>query len=301
MNLRHLSLIFVVLALLAGGYTAYWYEVAGRALAALEAWKTGEESRGATIRGAVSRSGFPFTITLAVKDFSYERAGVLRVTAPLVNITLPGLVPFRPTISADQISSFYFAKANYTLTTQKLSATFLAPWITPKTYRDTGYVVKLALYTISLDGAHKVALGNLMQEVSLRAKFMGPMPDISQKASLASWRDAGGMIDLDHLTILWGSLAVHGEGTLALDKNFQPAAALSVAVTGHEQALDVMREQGQLQPVAAGLIKAALKLLEDPDPPPYKPKEVKMPLTIQDNTLAAAGITLFTWEPYPWP
>lgn len=298
---RRLGLILTALALFILAYTAYWYEVAGRAVRAFESWQQAETQGGATVKAGLSRAGFPWTVTLKLKDFFYEKPGVLRVASPLVNMVLPAPTPFRPTFTSNETTSFYFAKAQYTLTTQSFSATMLKPWVKARSIRDTGYVAKISLYNVGLDPAYKVALGNLVQELSLRAKLKGPLPDFSSKPAVEGWRDAGGFIEIRPLHLAWGSLNVDGDGTLALNKNLQPLTSLSAAITGHEQAIDVMRDQGQLQPLPASLIKAALKLLEAPEGEKNAARKLKIPVTIQDNALSIAGVTLMNWEPYPWP
>lgn len=299
--MHRLRFIFAALLIAVVAFTGYWFALADQAEAQFNAWKQAQMKDGAQFNAELKRTGFPWSVTLKLSNVRFEKPEIVRINAPEMKIVFPCLMPFRPMIQADAQVQFFFTRANYNLSIQKLNVTLIKPWITPQTMHDTSLVLLGEFYNLGLDPAHKVALGNLVQELDLRAKLKGAMPELSQKASLADWRDAGGVVELERIKMLWGSLGMEGKGTLALDKQFQPLGSFSSTISGYEQALDVMREQGQLQPLGASLIKAALKLLEDPKAPADEPKRVTIPITIQNNALSAAGVNLLKWEPYPLP
>jgi len=291
---RRFYLWLAGLAIVFSAYTAYWFILADGVERDFLHWQETQRQQGAYIAAAYKRMGFPWSVTLKLQDAVYEKAKNLHISSQNVKISVSPFFPFNITLAASTPTQIVFSvdgSASYSFSTQLFSAT-LQRDIQPG---NANPQLHATFYNIGLDPSHKIALGNLVQSCELVAAFNGQVPAALDNASLAAWRDAGGVVQLSSLKILWGSLTVQGDGTLTLDKDLQPLAAFSTRLSGHEQAVDVLREQGQLQPLAANLIKAALKLLEDPQTAADKPREVKVPITLQDRTLAIAGVHVLNW------
>lgn len=298
---RRASIISAALiALCLVGYVLYWNHLSDELQTRYNSWIELEAKSGGAIKGEVTRGGFPFQVSLNVKDFSFDKDGFARITAPYVQLALRPWSPFRVTANAYQGGTFFFTKLDYGFSAQGASVSMARPLFRPRSMRNNGLFVNLSLEGVGLDERQKVALGNFIQSLSFRAKVKGILPDVSNKAEVDTWRKDGGTVELDRINLVWGSLSMTGKGTLALDKDFQPQAAFSTTVYGYEQAVDVMRDQGQLKPLVASIIKAALKMLEDEEA--NSPSQtIRVPVTIQNNGLSVAGVNITSWAPYPWP
>ena len=300
MNRRAVLILGTIVALLIA-YTFYWFDVKGDVVARYNTWKSEQVAAGATIVCDMKSDGFPFAVTLRCPDFKYERADAFRIAIPDLKLAVNPLTPFRVTATSDSASKFFFYKANYTFTTKGLMVSVARPLFKPRGKNDNGLFVQAHLTSLGLDENHKVALGNLIQDLSFKAKLKGIAPQLDNKKSIDAWRDSEGSIELDRVVLNWGSLVVNAKGNLTLDKTDQPNALLNSTISGYEQAIDVLREQNQVQPIVASVIKAALKLLEDPNAPANEAKTIRVPITIKNNKLSIAGVDITSWEPYPVP
>ena len=300
MNRRAALTLGIIIALLIA-YIFYWFDVKADVVARYTTWRSEQVTAGATITCDPSTGGFPFAVTLKCDDFKYERPDTFRISVPDLKLSVNPLTPFRITATSDSASKFFFYKANYTFTTKGLMLSVARPLFKPHNKNDNGLFVQAKLTSLGLDENHKVALGNLVQELSFKAKLKGEAPQLDNKKSIEAWRNAEGSIELDRVYLNWGSLTVNAKGNLTLDKNYQPNALLNSGVSGYEQAIDVLREQNQVQPIVASVIKAALKLLEDPKAPANEAKIIHVPVTIKDNKLSIAGVDITSWDPYPVP
>lgn len=300
MNRRAALSLGILVAILIA-YIFYWFDVKSDVVARYSAWQKEQTAAGATISPDISVGGFPFAVTLRCDDFKYERPDAFRISVPDLKLSVNPLTPFRITATSESASKFYFYKANYTFTTKALMVSVARPLFKPHGKNDNGLFIQVRLTSLGLDETHKVALGNLVQELSFKAKLKGVPPMFDDKKSIESWRDAEGSVDLDRVFLNWGSLLVNSKGNLTLDKNLQPNATLSSTVSGYEQAIDVLRDQNQVQPIMASVIKAAFKLLEDPKTPPTEAKTIHVPIQIKDSKLSIAGVDITSWDPYPVP
>jgi hypothetical protein len=299
MTRRTTILLSALAVILAAGYTLHWQRLAHEIETRFGAWREEQQKGGITVQGEVERSGFPFSVTLNIRNFAYDQPQHVRISAPRLEVRVRPWTPFRVTSIAEENCQITFYKMNTSLGVQNLTLSLARPLFPPKSIKDNGFFITAHMSAISIDEKQKMALGNLVQELGFRAKIKGEPPEWDKKESIAAWRDNGGIAELDNLRLVWGSLNVNGKGTLALDKNLQPVASFSTSMDGYEQAIDVLREQGQIQPLAGSLIKAALKMLEDPKADPAAPKTIKVPVTVQDNALSVVGVKITQWEPYP--
>jgi hypothetical protein len=153
-----------------------------------------------------------------------------------------------------------------------------------------------ALFNVALTDANIIQPGNLPLGQSIsRAEFNGSLSGALQPGrpseSLAAWRDAGGVLQIQRFAADWGPLAVTAEGTLALDGQMQPLFAGTATVRGYGEAIDALAQAGLMPPNQATGAKIALAALakpaEDGGPP-----AVHLPLTIQDGFLYVGPLKL---------
>ncbi|MBI3420235.1 MAG: DUF2125 domain-containing protein [Proteobacteria bacterium] len=298
---RRPGLIALIVLLVAALYTGWWFSLALHAEKYFHAWQASLVTQGATSTGRTSISGFPFAVILHAHDFSYEKPGLLKISTPDLMVRLRPWTPFRPTALSNEWTTFVFSKAGYTVKAGHFEISFVKPWFGPYSPQGTGLVINAHFNALALDEKKPMALGNSVSEVSFTAKVKGHPPDIFSAPSLSAWRDAGSTVEIQWLKMLWGPLSFNGSGTLAIDKTFQPQAALNGRVAGYDKAIDALRDAGQVKPMVASLFKAALKLLENQKKNQGEEPTVSIPATIQNNSLGVAGVILARWEPFPWP
>jgi hypothetical protein len=141
-------------------------------------------------------------------------------------------------------------------------------------------------------------LRNPLDEVTVAAALMGPVPTAPPKQAAAAWRDAGGTLELERVALRWGTLAVSGSGTLALDAELQPIAALSGAIEGYDELISALIAGGRLRAGDAGLARMALGFLAKPGPG-GRP-QITTPFTIQDGQMQLGPVRLGPAPRIPW-
>src|SRR6185295_8822537 len=93
----------------------------------------------------------------------------------------------------------------------------------------------------------------------------GPLQQGPLAESVAAWRDAGGIIEVNRLALRWGPLDGDGDGTLALDAANRPLAAFTMRIRGYTETVDALTAAGAMKPRDAGTLKIALNLFARQD------------------------------------
>ena len=141
----------------------------------------------------------------------------------------------------------------------------------------------------------RYALGPTITAARLDASFKGPLPQGPLAASVAAWRDAGGIIEVNRLALRWGPLDGDGDGTLALDATNRPLGAFTMRIRGYTETVDALSAAGAMRPRDAGALKIALNLFARQTS--SGPRELSVPVTAQDGKLVVAGFPLFPLLP----
>jgi len=142
-------------------------------------------------------------------------------------------------------------------------------------------------------------LGDTIDKLDFGATVKGVIPSGKLAAAAAAWRDAGGTIQLDNLSINWGALRATATGTIALDQELQAIGGFSGAVQGYDQILTALAQNGQIRATDAGLARIALTMLAKTGPD-GKP-EIRTVFTIQNGQMFLGPAKLgkvprLTWE-----
>ena len=119
----------------------------------------------------------------------------------------------------------------------------------------------------------------------LRASVRGPLPISLDPPSLALWRDAGGVIDIEHLGLNWRPLDLTADGTLTLDGMMRPEGAASAEMRGLPAMIDRAVDRGLLAEDVAALLRLATAAFSSTGSDGGSPS-VRAPLTMQDGRLA---------------
>ncbi len=173
----------------------------------------------------------------------------------------------------------------------------------PAAHTDTGLTLALAASGVSLpegalpaDSGGGQPLGRLVRSAQLSARVLGPPPR-PEPASLSAWSRDGGTVELERLTLDWGPLKLAMSGTLALDRQLQPQAALTAELRGAQAVLGVL--QGRLRPAELTLARTMLAMLARPVEPGGEPV-LTAPLTVQDRSLYLGPLKIAALPPVTW-
>ena len=116
---------------------------------------------------------------------------------------------------------------------------------------------------------------------------------------LAAWRDSGGKMQVDRLTLNWGPLKIEATGTVTLDATLQPQAELTAKVRGFAQTVDALVAAGMVESQKAGLIKAGLASMAGP-PASDGTATLTAPLSLRDRRLFLGPLQLAEFAPIMW-
>ncbi|MFN4310263.1 MAG: DUF2125 domain-containing protein [Ferrovibrio sp.] len=147
----------------------------------------------------------------------------------------------------------------------------------------------------ALDGPLGRDVGQLKLIGNLRGAAYGSSPD----SLLASWRDGGGVMDFQTVSLHWGGLKLDGDGSLTLDRQFRPLGAMGGQIRNADAGIDALVAAGKMKAGEAAAAKAALTLVtkRDAKGEPYLP----VPLTAQDGKLFLGPVPLFSLAPIMTP
>lgn len=136
----------------------------------------------------------------------------------------------------------------------------------------------------TLPPAANTPLGTALALLRVNATLPPPLPPLPLRAdTLEAWRQAGGVINIDRMEVLWGPLDLTANGTLTVDRALRPLLAFGTEIRGFGPALDAYAEAGLVKEKAARNAKMALTALAKPDDK-GRPT-VKLPVSAQEGRL----------------
>jgi hypothetical protein len=136
-------------------------------------------------------------------------------------------------------------------------------------------------------------------EAALAGTVKGPVPVAPLRQALASWRDAGGTVDITSFAAAQATLSLSGSATVALDESLQPIVAANLKARGLGPTIDLLASQRRIYPEDALKMKLFVKGAERDAPGGYK--EVATGLTVQGGYLAWGPFKLAKVPPIQWP
>ncbi|WP_029007064.1 DUF2125 domain-containing protein [Azospirillum halopraeferens] len=162
-----------------------------------------------------------------------------------------------------------------------LAVTLAQPPVPPAAHTDTGLSASVTVDAVRPPALNGHPLGPVIDRAFAEVRVQG-RPPRPEPADLAAWSRAGGTVELDRLALDWGPLKVAANGTLALDRDLQPQAAMTAEVRGAREVLNTIRGTiGEAELRMAGLI---LGMLSRPAADTGE-SVLAAPLTIQDRAL----------------
>jgi hypothetical protein len=162
----------------------------------------------------------------------------------------------------------------------------------------SSYATELTMDGFRPPGSDLVPLCHEVAHLALDAKLFGALEFRPWPASLAKWREAGGVVEASRLVLACGPLTLDGEGTFALDSAGEPIAAMTTRIEGYEAALDRLTADKVIPAHTAATAKIVLRALARSGG--EGAPTLVAPLSIQDRTLSVGPVALLRLPPLHW-
>jgi hypothetical protein len=135
--------------------------------------------------------------------------------------------------------------------------------------------------------------------LAVQGTVKGPMPQAPLRQALASWRDAGGIVEISAFSAAQDPLAVSGSATIALDADLQPIIAANLAAKGLGPTVDLLAQQKRI--AGNDVMKAKLFIAATEQNAPEGGKQVTSGLTIQNGFLYLGPFKVARIAKIEWP
>jgi len=172
------------------------------------------------------------------------------------------------------------------------------PPVTVATDRTPIADIRLAGQDLGVPAVWGLPLGTDIATFELAAAVLGSIPPGPPVDALAGWRDDGGTVEIRHLGLTYGPLALAGDGTLALDADLQPIGAFTTRVEGFFETVDALREKGIIRSQDAVTAKMVLGVLSKRNDAGRA--SLTVPLTVQERRLYVGPVPLAVIPPIRW-
>ncbi|MCZ6522549.1 MAG: DUF2125 domain-containing protein [Alphaproteobacteria bacterium] len=139
-------------------------------------------------------------------------------------------------------------------------------------------------------------IARLAFEATLIGVIAGVAPGGAPAAALARWRDAGGLVEIQDLALIWGPLDLTASGTATLDPRLRPQGAFTARIRGLPEVLEALAGQGLIEPGVALALKLTAMTLATRNRATGRP-EVALPITLQDGLFYLGPVALFRLAP----
>jgi hypothetical protein len=139
-------------------------------------------------------------------------------------------------------------------------------------------------------------LGPALQRLAFGAALLGEIPPGGRREMLQQWREAGGGVEIARLELVWGSLALQGEGSLALDPQLRPSGRIDARMSGLSETMDRLVAAKLLRADRAGLVKSVLRALAEDTDSKGRPV-VALPITLDRGRLYLGPVPVARFSP----
>ncbi|CAO3413271.1 DUF2125 domain-containing protein [Azospirillum endophyticum] len=330
------TLILMALLLPALAYSLWWWQAARSVRDGLESWVADQRANGAVVEhGGLTVHGFPFTLRaeletphLATRGADWQGARLVAEAVPWnptrIALAFPGeqrlsvVQPGQPPIdilapqggSGDLVMRMSGTLERLALRFTGLTAQVAGqpvpvaaldigaaqPDRLPAERTTAGLTLTLTADGLTLPDGVPPTLGREVKRTELTLRVMGTPPR-PEPASLSAWSRDGGTVEVDRLALDWGPLGAVLSGTLALDAQLQPQAALTAEIRGAPAILDAMKPM--MRPNEAAIARTVLAMLARPTGPNGEPV-VTAPVTVQDRALFVGPLRVAALPKLVW-
>lgn len=273
------------LALILGGaYTGYWFFVAAKLQAGIEAWVAEQRASGIGLTFADGGiGGYPLAFRRNFGAASIDVPG----TSPL-SLSMGSLVAEIRPWNINQVA-FVAGGLDVTIGADTYRADEAQgdvdiPKAPPVDYHQPFLGFTVSAGNLTLPSGRRAVTAGPIERVLLKGAIMGPVPaaaDLVQ--ALSGWASAGGVLELKTFAFKQAPLEATGEGTLALDEALQPLGALTVRAYGVAETVDLLTSDDLLDARSAKTAKIMVEGLAKADDA-GKPR-VDLSLSLQQGYL----------------
>ncbi|WP_244433870.1 DUF2125 domain-containing protein [Azospirillum sp. B506] len=329
-------LVLMVVLLPAFAYSLWWWQAARTVRDGVQSWVAEQQANGAVVsHGGLTVQGFPFTLRaelekphLATRGADWQGARLVAEAAPWnptrIALTFPGeqrlsvVQPGQPPVDilapnggsgdvtmrmsgtlerlALRFSGLTAQVAGQPVPVAALDVTAAQPDRPPAERTAAGLTLTLTADGLTLPDGMPANLGREVKRTELTLRVMGNPPR-PEPASLSAWSRDGGTVEVDRLALDWGPLAAVLSGTLALDSQLQPQAALTAEIRGAPAILDAVKPM--MRPNEAAIAKTVLAMLARPTGPNGE-SVVTAPVTVQDRSLFVGPLRVAALPKLVW-
>lgn len=333
---RNAWVIGGLLVVIAAAYSGYWYYLAGIIQKEMGPWVEARRAEGLDIKwNAVKIGGYPFAVRLrfdgfdvaAAKPLPYQmhatdiafssapwdlrhwhfsarhgaRVELLLQSAGFDAKTLDGTVsvPIQPGGTGDITATDLTGRgAAQGMGVDSAHVALQQPESPPKTDHDPALLV-----SFDVQGAHlrtaPAPFGTTIQDISATATIDGTVVPAPLPQMLDAWRKKGGAIEFASAHLAWDRLDIDAQGTLALDDDLQPLAALTATIRGQNEMIDAAVNTGALPEGDAGMARIVLNMISQQGDDGRK--QIQLPISAQNRRLylgpaAIAKIPTIDWR-----
>jgi hypothetical protein len=320
-----LGLVIAVLLLLVvcGAYTAFWFVVAGKLKEGLTEWAQSARAQKLEVSWRQLRvCGFPLAFEIELRDAALRDEAITppaELHAPLLSgstrpwnfwawrLTAPGGLNVVAGPATEPVAKLTARAASGAVVVageggttiwldldeamvesgQRIAARTADFWLILPPHPPETHTERYGALAADLRGVTLPQLPapfvNPVDEIAFGVDVKGAIPAAPPRQAAAAWRDSGGTMELDRLLLRWGRIAVTGSGTLALDRDIQPIGGFSGAVEGFEDLMATLVAAGRMRPGDARLARVALAMLAKAGPD-GRP-EIATSFTIQNGEM----------------
>ncbi len=329
--MRPRTAVLAVLAVIvvAAAYSAYWFVAAGWLRDGVDAWSEARRAEGLAVeRQGLELSGFPFRLVAEIaapkierpRAWSWSAERLVIVARPWSFGQLRLVLPREQRLTQRRGTG---AARVFTLAAQRgfVLLTFGSGRLDGVTVEAAGVALAtaddeirlgrldasglrtsaaaidldIAIEDLVLPPRVRAPLGRKIARLAVDGTIEGEVPAAPIADALAAWSAAGGRLDPGHVAVRWGALSVDAVGTLTLDDELRPLAAMTAEIVGYAAVLEALAKTGAIKARDASLATIALGLLAKPGP--NGARVLTVPLTAQNGTLYVGPLALLRLAP----
>lgn len=314
----------MLLATLAGAYTAYWFHAAGQVHKAVLAWADEKRAAGWQVRWTdLSMHGFPSRVAMRLREPALAAPGGAAWRAEALTAVSSPFDGDRVRIDAagrhEIAAGFWHAEitaatltVDLTLASGRLREAAIAAsglaspgggtadsLTVSAIPTEAGLSFSATATGFRLDEPSWTVLDPLIARAEVAGRIAGPLAPGPLTEAVERWSAAGGTVEVERLMLDWPPITLEADGTMALDPQMQPLAAFSAKVRGYGQLMDNLARAGIVEPGAAEAAKMLLALMAKPDS--HGRPAVPVPLTVQSGRLWLGPAPVAQFPPLIWP
>lgn len=163
----------------------------------------------------------------------------------------------------------------------------------------TAEIYGLELSHAELTGMSAYGLTGGVDRFSLYLSPKGTIATPLSSRNLAIWRNDGGNLQIEDLTLSWGTIKFQSTGTLRLDQNLQPVGQIKGDLYGYDDLLKSLYKAEILNKQQLNLTRNAFKFLAKTDAQTQQ-KYIPLQIILQDRQLKLGSITIATLPEIIW-